>query len=79
MSQINPPLPIPAEADCCIDDFFQISNVTVPFLYQIGIEAHVDLWKFMHLENQETQYPSAFMGLYGFSENYEIRASALDI
>jgi len=52
--------------------------VTVPLLYQIGMEHHVFPLRFMSLEKQKSQKPSAFEENRGFARVYEIRASALD-
>ena len=52
--------------------------VTVPLLYQIGMEHHVFSLSFMHLENQEIQPILTFIKTNSASLTYEIRVSALD-
>ena len=54
------------------------NELTVPLLYQIGMEHHVFSLSFMHLENSEIQSISVFIETNLVSLTYEIRASALD-
>ena len=54
------------------------NELTVPLLYQIGMEHHVFSWRIMHPENQESQPILTFMKTNSASLTYEIRASALN-
>ena len=54
------------------------TQITVPLLYQTGMEHHVFSWRFMPLKNQEIQPILTFMKTNSASLTYEIRASALN-
>ena len=65
---------------CCMGALLITSSVivTVPLLYQVGIEPCAFLWESIHLENPEIQLPSAFVAFYGTMGIGEISASGFD-
>ena len=67
------------ERVCCMGTLLiALIIVTVPLLYQIGMVHHVFLLRFMPLEKQKSQKPSAFEENRGLAREDEIRLSALD-
>ena len=55
-----------------------LSIVTVPLLYQIGVEIHAFSLRFIPSENREIQSLSAFMKTNQALLSYEIRAPGSD-